>query len=374
MINDRVVEITHMLQEIIKKSTSWAKSLIQAQDFWNQICSKVVMKLRWLWIIWKAQSTLETWNDYLRYNNHKNKIIKETKHLHFRLQMHKLSNKLKSIWCFVKWVRIKSQLFKKLSQFLSLKSDNFNHIADSFEEKTEMLWKKFFLSSFQANINDISRLFILLTMSFNSVLLQDEMRQMIQRVKVNKASDAFEISNKALQASLTKLTSILINLFNACVIHKYHSKQFKKAQIIVLCKLKKSNYIDLKMYWFITLLNIMNKTLKSIMIKRLNDIIETHHMLSNAQMRVRRKQFIISTLNLLVNQVHAVWDCEIKYVVFMLSLNIAETFNHVLHTRLLHILRMKRILNYIVKWTCSFLKDKKSSLMFDYHDELTYKD
>ncbi len=168
-----------------------------------------------------------------------------------------------------------------------------------------------------------------------------------------------------LQASLTKLTSILISLFNACVIHKYHSKQFKKVQTIVLRKSKKSNYIDLKMYWLIALLNIMNKTLKSIMIKRLSDITETYHMLSNAQMRVRCNQFMISVLNLLVNQVHAVWDCKIKYVVFMLSLNVVEMFNHVLHIRLLHTLRMKRISNYIVEWTCSFLKDRESSLMFN---------
>jgi len=74
---------------------------------------------------------------------------------------------------------------------------------------------------------------------------------------------------------------------------------------------------------------------------------------------------VISVLNLLVNQVHAVWDCKIKYIVFMLSLNITEMFNHVLHTRLLHTLRMKKTLNYIVEWTCSFLKDRESSLMFD---------
>jgi len=52
--------------------------------------------------------------------------------------------------------------------------------------------------------------------------------------------------------------------------------------MIVLCKLKKNNYIDLKMYQFIALLNIMNKVLKSIMIKRLNNIIKTYCMLFNA--------------------------------------------------------------------------------------------
>ncbi len=96
-INDRVIEITHILQEIIKKFTSWAKSLNWAWDFWNQICSEVMMKSRWLWIVWKTQSTLKAWNDYLKYNDHKNKIIKEVKWSHFKLQMHELSNKLKLI-------------------------------------------------------------------------------------------------------------------------------------------------------------------------------------------------------------------------------------------------------------------------------------
>ncbi len=258
-----------------------------------------------------------------------NKIIKEAKRSHFRLQMHELSNELKLIWRFAKWVRIESQLLKKLSQFSSLKSDDFDHIVNSFEEKTKILRKKFFSSSSQTDISDISKSFISLTVSFNSALSQDEMRQMIQRVKVDKASDAFEISNKALSTSLTELTSILISLFNACVTHKYHLKQFKKAQTIVLRKSKKSNYIDLKTYRLIALLNIMSKTLKSIMIKRLNDITETHHMLSNAQMRARCKQFVISALDLLVDQVHAVWDCEIRYMIFMLSLDITETFDHV---------------------------------------------
>ncbi len=49
----------------------------------------------------------------------------------------------------------------------------------------------------------------------------------------------------------------------------------------------------------------------------------------------------------------------------MLSLDIAEMFNHVLHIRLLHTLRMRKTLNYIVEWTCSFLKNRESLLMFN---------
>ncbi len=101
------------------------------------------------------------------------------------------------------------------------------------------------------------------------------------------------------------------------------------------------------------------------MIKRLSDITETHYMLSDAQMRVRRKQFMISTLNLLVDQIHMIWDCKIKYVAFMLSLNVIKAFNQVLHIRLLHTLKMKRTSDYIVEWACSFLKNWETLLRFN---------
>jgi len=152
-------------------------------------------------------------------------------------------------------------------------------------------------------------------------------KQTIKWVKADKASDVSNISNKALQISLAELILVLTSLFNACVTYKYHLKQFKKTQTIVLCKLKKSNYIDSKMYWLIALLDIMSKALKSIMIKRLSDIVKTHHMLFNAQIRTRCKWFMILTLNLLINQVHTVWSCKIKYIAFMLSLNIVKAFN-----------------------------------------------
>jgi hypothetical protein len=52
--------------------------------------------------------------------------------------------------------------------------------------------------------------------------------------------------------------------------------------MIILYKLKKSDYIDSKAYQFIALLNIMNKALKLIIIRKLSDLTETHYMLSDA--------------------------------------------------------------------------------------------
>ncbi len=238
-------------------------------------------------------------------------------------------------------------------------------MTTTFKKKIEILQEKFFLLLFQININNITNSFILLTMSFDLHISENKVRQTIKRIKANKASDVSDILNRALQTDLAELILILMSLFNAYVIHRYYLKQFKKTQTIVLHKSKKSNYTDLKTYQLIALLNIMRKALKSIMTKRLSDIAETHHMLSDAQMRVKCKWFVISTLNLLVDQIHMIWDCKIKYIAFMLSLDIIKAFNQVLHVRLLHILKMKRTSNYIVEWACSFLKNQETLLRFD---------
>jgi hypothetical protein len=49
-----------------------------------------------------------------------------------------------------------------------------------FEEKTEMLQEKFFSSLSQADISDILNSFISLMISFNLIILQEEMKQAIQ--------------------------------------------------------------------------------------------------------------------------------------------------------------------------------------------------
>ncbi len=64
----------HILSKIIKL----CKKLLK------QNCFKVVTESKWLQIVWKMQNTLKAWNDYLKHNDYKNKIIKEVKYLHFR--------------------------------------------------------------------------------------------------------------------------------------------------------------------------------------------------------------------------------------------------------------------------------------------------
>jgi len=112
--------------------------------------------------------------------------------------MHELSEALKSIWCFAKWARIESQISKKLSQFLLLKWSDIDYMTMTFKKKIEILREKFFLLSSQVNVNDIAESFISLTVSFNSRITKDEVKQTIRWVKADKASDTSDILNRVL--------------------------------------------------------------------------------------------------------------------------------------------------------------------------------
>jgi hypothetical protein len=70
---------------------------------------------------------------------------------------------------------------------------------------------------------------------------------------------------------------------------------FKKTIKIILCKLKKKNYFKLLFFKLIALLNILNKILKLIILKRLHYVVKTYNILLNIQIKARR-QYLINTI------------------------------------------------------------------------------
>ncbi len=56
---------------------------------------------------------------------------------------------------------------------------------------------------------------------------------------------------------------------------------FKKTITIILLKLRRKNYFKLLFFKFIALLNILNKILELIILKRLRYVVKTHNILLN---------------------------------------------------------------------------------------------
>jgi hypothetical protein len=158
--------------------------------------------------------------------------------------------------------------------------DNIIKTASNLNEKTNMLIKQFFSNTKQIDFSDthVYRYFDVVFES-KKVISKDEIHQTIKKSKSDSASKSNEILNKMLKLLMKKLMFTLMSLFKACAEQNYHSRFFRKTHIISLKKLNKSNYTNFKTYKFIALFNILDKTLKSIIVKRINNFAETHKLL-----------------------------------------------------------------------------------------------
>jgi hypothetical protein len=85
-------------------------------------------------------------------------------------------------------------------------------------------------------------------------------------------------------------------------------------------------------------------------------------------MGVCSRRDTITSLDLLTEQIHTIWNCGNQWVASMLCLDVAGVFDHVSHPCLLHILRWHRVPNWIVNWVESFLKDRQSTIQIVFEE------
>ncbi len=147
----------------------------------------------------------------------------------------------------------------------------FNDLTiETFDEKTKMFKNVFFSTSSSIEFDDISRLFYLRFIECSFSITKREMLKIIKRIALDKISNFDEIINKLLKIYVFIMMQLFISLFIICIQQTYHSKAFKKVNIITLKKIDKKDYTISKTYRSIALLNIIEKILKFIMSKKIS--------------------------------------------------------------------------------------------------------
>jgi len=125
----------------------------------------------------------------------------------------------------------------------------------------------------------------------------------------------------------------------------------------VIWKSDKKDYFNAKIYKSIALLNTLNKALKFIIFKRLQNIIEMCNSILNIQMRVHKHKSTDMILQLITEKIYIVWSNIRRIAVSLLSLNEKSAFNNVTHSRLLHDMKKRRVLKLFLKFVKNFLRD-----------------
>jgi hypothetical protein len=175
-----------------------------------------------------------------------------------------------------------------------------------FAKKAKMLREVFFSALFSIDLIDIESSFYSTSISCSLIITEREVKKTLRRLALDKTSSLDEISFRILRACFKTLTIILISLFQSCIELSYHLNVFKMINIITIKKLEKDDYIVLKIYRLIVLLNTLDKFLKSIIGRKIFYLTKTHRLLLDTQMRVRRDRFIETALKLLTKQIHIV--------------------------------------------------------------------
>jgi len=360
-------EITQAISIAIAASTPWARHSAQAKPYWTTECSALVSQCRNMRRAAVSQDTQQAWHDYQATVNQKANTIKRAKRKAFREAMHEASNNDTTIWKLVKWAKNRSHLPPDLPQFpplIRMRNAGEEQLESTFAGKVEIFKEQFFPPSPEADLSDIADYSYQQQIEQDATITEEEIQRAIRKQGPNKAPGPSQIPNLAIQLGEELLLPHLKSIFSACVSQGFHPRSFKSANTIVLKKPGKGDYRVPKAYRPIALLDTIGKVLESIIARRISDLAEALNLLPACQMGARRMRSTTTALELLVEQVHTVWGADRKHVATALCLDMAGAFDNVSHTRLLHNLKKRRIPEYIIQWTASFLKDRETTLSF----------
>jgi hypothetical protein len=84
-------------------------------------------------------------------------------------------------------------------------------------------------------------------------------------------------------------------------------------------------------------------------------------MLFASQMSDCKNKSCVTTLKLLIEQIHTIWNMRKDKITTLLSMNEIDIYDHVFREKLLHNLCKRSISKWIIRWTDNFIKDKHIS-------------
>jgi len=113
------------------------------------------------------------------------------------------------------------------------------------------------------------------------------------------------------------------------------------------------------------LFNTLSKVLKFIIFEHLRNIIKACNSILNIQMKVCKHRLINMTLQLIIKKIHTVWNDMKRKVVSLLNLNEKNAFNNMMHSKLLHDIKKKKVSRLLLKFVKNFLKDQCIMITID---------
>jgi hypothetical protein len=352
-IEDYALKIQQCVLNAIEFFVSWTNLFSEIKFYWNEKCADAVTTARRRRRKWTILHIEKTWQNYLKTSNEKKRIIAKKKKIEFKQIFRTICDSSTNFWRLIRWARIRNHKSKNTLKIFDFSrrdiESNVLEITIDFEFKIRLFSNLFFFDTIEINLSDLSNFnYLNVVVKSSFFIMKNEIRQTIKRCKSNNASKFDDILNRILKTFIDKLMSHLMSLFRACAALNYHSRCFRETHTIVLKKLEKKNYTNVKTYRSIVLLNTFEKVLKSVIARRISDLTKTHDLLLVNQMNERKSRNCETVLKLFTKQIHTIWNMSKNKITTLLNMNVVEAYDHVSREKLLHNLKKRRISTWIV--------------------------
>ena len=244
--------------------------------------------------------------------------------------------------------------------------DNQHIITD--QEKAEIISDKFLdnhmLTVNQSISNALSVPISLIERELSQALINNdpstltnvqEIRNIITKLKNNKAPGVDGVTNKALKQGGRKLTVALMYIFNACLIQNYFPNRWKNAVTVPVPKPNKP-LTNPSSYRPISLLSCIGKLFERLILSRIQNFLEIHDILPNYQFGFRRGHSTTHQINRVCKTIRD--GFQNKQSTGMVLFDISCAFDSVWHNGLLYKMQQLNFPRYLLHLIHSFLSNR----------------
>ncbi len=218
---------------------------------------------------------------------------------------------------------------------------------------------------FQIHFSSFSKIFMLNIINFkyllliedDTLLMHHKIKKVIYKVTSDKMLKHIKYINKIMCRLVNDMSEQICFLFERCLQKRIQLTQFKSAVTIVMQKSDKKDYFNAKIYKSIVLFNTLSKVLKFIVFKHLWNIVKACNLILNIQMKACKHRSTNTTLQLIIKKIHIVWNDMRRRVVSLLNLNEKSAFDNMMHSKLLHDMKKRKVSRLLFEFMKNFLKD-----------------
>jgi len=183
---------------------------------------------------------------------------------------------------------------------------------------------------------------------------ESEVKGILLKVDENKAVGPDNISPRLLRQCADELASPLSTLFNHCLQTSTWPKAWKTSNVVPVHK--KGGKSEVKNYRPVSLLSVLSKALETVVVSRVTDHLERHHLLCTRQFGFRQGRSAADLHLLLSSELSAALDQGKTTAV--VALDIEGAFDRVWHEALVTKLRAAGIDGALLPLLRDYLKDR----------------